>query len=107
MEEKETESKCKNKRRFGDGFCQIHLEVPLELKEKLEEQERNRKLSRAAYVTMVLQQAFDNGGEIQPSIDSALPQRLENFENRVENIESKLCNIESKIDTVIALIAKL
>lgn len=44
--ENETESKCKNKRRFGDGYCQIHLEVPKEFKEKLEEQSRKRRLTK-------------------------------------------------------------
>ena len=88
--ENETESKCKNKRRFGDGYCQIHLEVPKEFKEKLEEQSRKRRLTKAGYVTEVLRQAFDN--------DGTLPNASQDSE--------KIDMINGKIDLIISYLTK-
>lgn len=86
----EEKKKYVNKRRISGDFCQVHLQLPIKFNEILDDYSKKCNMTKAAWVTHILEQVVANDGKV------SYPQN-----------ENKLDKIEGKIDTVISLISKL
>lgn len=89
MEEKEKKQYV-NKRRLSGEYCQVHLQLPIQFNEKIEEYSKGNNMTKAAWVTRILEQVITNEGKLYTPEDN-----------------DRLNKIDNKLDTIINLIAKL
>lgn len=93
MEKKQSEpekKKYENRRRTSGEFCQVHLQLPIKFNSILDEISKRNNMTKAAWVTHVLEQVVANDGKVISAKD-----------------EDSFTRIEDKLDTVIRMISKL
>ena len=89
----EEKKKYVNKRRISGEFCQVHLQLPIKFNKILDELSKRDNMTKAAWVTHILEQVVANDGQVG-AVETKVP-------------DEKLDKLDAKLDTVINLISKL
>lgn len=84
----EEKKKSRNLKRENGEVCQIYAQIPTALNDKIAECATKKGMPRAGWMTSILTQVVENGGEVNQVSDK-------NFDT-----------LNDKLDTIINLIAK-
>lgn len=87
-----TEKKSPTK--YRENSCQIHLEIPIDFNNKINEIAKSQMMTKASYMVSLLKNDIEGNGTYS-------------IQRKLEEQDKKIDKINDKLDTVINLISKL